>query len=246
MMRKFEKKNGLFLSGLMFLLLGLTVLSVPSCSFGGESMTFAWSDFIGYWANIENNQFWYGYHFSEDQKGTLFHNWEGMIHVSNYKIVKSHGDEDPVLRITQRLIGVFEEGEDEDVEISYRIKSFSNDRFEVRQIPEAGEDDNYKTITFVRQKKIELDESPGRNLITYLNGNKYIYALHFENRLVLGDRVRMRTEPNTNANIIRHLNKDTTLKVLTSYMEVHERFPWYQVDCEGDTGWVYGEFLSMN
>jgi hypothetical protein len=62
--------------------------------------------------------------------------------------------------------------------------------------------------------------------------------------VVLGDRVRMRADPNTSATIVRQLNKGETLDVLDSYKAAHERYPWYQVRHEGDTGWVYGEFLK--
>jgi len=64
--------------------------------------------------------------------------------------------------------------------------------------------------------------------------------------VVLGDRLRMRTDPNTSATIIRQLDKDTMLEVLDSYKAAHEGYPWYKVRYAGDTGWVYGEFLKVD
>ena len=64
--------------------------------------------------------------------------------------------------------------------------------------------------------------------------------------VVLGDGVRMRTAPNTNAAILHHFNRNTTLDVWDSYQSTHERYPWYRVRYQNDVGWLYGEFLRVD
>ena len=64
--------------------------------------------------------------------------------------------------------------------------------------------------------------------------------------VVLGDGVRMRTAPNTNAAILHRFGRNTTLDVWDSYQSTHERYPWYRVRYQNDVGWMYGEFLKLD
>ena len=204
----------------------------------GKEHAFTKADFQGYWAAFgDDKDFLHGYLFSEAGKemydGLYFNNWEGAWAVKDYEIVESNNG--PVLKITQKLIGEDDEYDD----ILYFIQSFSEDRF-------IAEIDGY-TRTFIRQTKIEPYDSPERYYITDLNGNisMYVAGNPVQRGVVLGDRVRMRADSNTSAAIMHQLNKDTTLDVLKSYLAPNEKYPWYQVNYEGDTGWVYGEFLKV-
>jgi hypothetical protein len=62
---------------------------------------------------------------------------------------------------------------------------------------------------------------------------------------VLGDRVRLRAEPNTNAKIILHFNRDDSIEVLQRYYSVSEDYYWFNVSGKGKTGWMYGQYVSI-
>jgi ribosomal protein S27AE len=61
---------------------------------------------------------------------------------------------------------------------------------------------------------------------------------------VLGDRVRLRAEPNTNARILSHFDKGEPIEVLRRYSSGSEKFYWFNVRGKGRTGWMYGEYVG--
>ncbi|MDR1944116.1 MAG: zinc ribbon domain-containing protein [Synergistaceae bacterium] len=62
---------------------------------------------------------------------------------------------------------------------------------------------------------------------------------------VLGDRVRLRAEPNTNSKIILHFNRNDSIEVLQRYSSVSEDYYWFNVSGKGKTGWMYGQYVSI-
>ncbi|MDR1019278.1 MAG: SH3 domain-containing protein [Synergistaceae bacterium] len=61
---------------------------------------------------------------------------------------------------------------------------------------------------------------------------------------VLGDRVRLRSEPNTDSNVIRHFNKGAKVEITQRYASAREEYPWYLIRANGRTGWMYGQYVG--
>jgi hypothetical protein len=62
---------------------------------------------------------------------------------------------------------------------------------------------------------------------------------------VLGNRVRLRSEPNTASATLRHFNRDELLDVVGRYLSAGDRHFWFNVRVGGQPGWMYGEFLRV-
>jgi hypothetical protein len=62
---------------------------------------------------------------------------------------------------------------------------------------------------------------------------------------VSGDRVRMRAEPNTKSRIKLQFDNGVSLDVTRRYSSGRERHYWFEASLDGETGWVYGEFLKV-
>jgi len=62
---------------------------------------------------------------------------------------------------------------------------------------------------------------------------------------VTGDRVRVRAQPNTSAEIKRQINKGTVLYLLKSYWAMQDSYLWYMIYYEGEFGWITGEFIRF-
>jgi predicted RNA-binding Zn-ribbon protein involved in translation (DUF1610 family) len=62
---------------------------------------------------------------------------------------------------------------------------------------------------------------------------------------VSGDRVRMRAEPNTKSRIKLQFDNGVSLDVTRRYSSGRERHYWVEASLDGETGWVYGEFLKV-
>jgi uncharacterized protein YraI len=62
---------------------------------------------------------------------------------------------------------------------------------------------------------------------------------------VTGDSVRVRSAPNTDADILTHLSKGTVLGASRRYSSAQDRFHWFNVETGGNAGWVYGEYLNI-
>jgi DNA-directed RNA polymerase subunit RPC12/RpoP/uncharacterized protein YgiM (DUF1202 family) len=62
--------------------------------------------------------------------------------------------------------------------------------------------------------------------------------------VVLGDRVRMRAEPNTDGKIIHHYSKGARVEVLRRYNSGKEEYPWYNIRVRGQSGWMYGQYVG--
>jgi uncharacterized protein YgiM (DUF1202 family) len=61
---------------------------------------------------------------------------------------------------------------------------------------------------------------------------------------VQGDRVRLRSEPNTASRIIRHFNKGAKVEITRRYAAASEEYPWYQIKAGGRSGWMYGQYVG--
>jgi hypothetical protein len=64
------------------------------------------------------------------------------------------------------------------------------------------------------------------------------------NGTVLGDRVRLRSEPNTGSKIIRHFNKGVKVEITQRYTAAQEEYPWYNIKAGGRSGWMYGQYVG--
>jgi uncharacterized Zn finger protein (UPF0148 family) len=64
------------------------------------------------------------------------------------------------------------------------------------------------------------------------------------NGVVLGDRVRMRAEPNLKAKIVNHYDKGVRVEVTRRYTSANEEHPWYNVRVNGRVGWIYGQYVG--
>jgi DNA-directed RNA polymerase subunit RPC12/RpoP len=62
--------------------------------------------------------------------------------------------------------------------------------------------------------------------------------------VVLGDRVRLRAEPNLKSKIINHYDKGVRVEVVRRYTSGREEHPWYNVRVNGRAGWIYGQFVG--
>jgi SH3-like domain-containing protein len=72
--------------------------------------------------------------------------------------------------------------------------------------------------------------------------------LNTHHRLILGQNVNAREQPNTKANVVATLKKDNTLAVLDRSKDQEKigtvQDYWYQVEIvKGKPGWVFGEYL---
>jgi len=56
---------------------------------------------------------------------------------------------------------------------------------------------------------------------------------------VIGDNLNVRTSPDLSAEILTKLSKGVKVKVL------NESGDWYNIDYNGTTGWVYGQYISF-
>ncbi|MDR1472466.1 MAG: zinc ribbon domain-containing protein [Synergistaceae bacterium] len=63
--------------------------------------------------------------------------------------------------------------------------------------------------------------------------------------VVMGNRVRMRAEPNTTCDTMRHFSRDALLDVVGRYSSANDRHFWFNVRSDGKIGWIYGEFLRV-
>jgi hypothetical protein len=61
---------------------------------------------------------------------------------------------------------------------------------------------------------------------------------------VLGDRVRLRSEPNTDSKIINHYNKGAKVEIMRRYAAPRDEYPWYNIKVNGRVGWMYGQYVS--
>jgi hypothetical protein len=61
---------------------------------------------------------------------------------------------------------------------------------------------------------------------------------------VLGDRVRLRSEPNTDSRVIRHFNKGVKVEITRRYTTALEEYPWYNIKANGRSGWMYGQYVG--
>jgi uncharacterized protein YgiM (DUF1202 family) len=64
------------------------------------------------------------------------------------------------------------------------------------------------------------------------------------NGTVLGDRVRLRSEPNTNSKIINHHNKGVKVEIMRRYTAAGDEYPWYNIKVKGRVGWMYGQYIG--
>lgn len=63
---------------------------------------------------------------------------------------------------------------------------------------------------------------------------------------VLGDRVNVRSEPNTKSGVLMQFNKNAAVIVIGRFCQATSKFYWYQVVTDKGIGWIYGEFLSVS
>ncbi|MDR3279299.1 MAG: SH3 domain-containing protein, partial [Synergistaceae bacterium] len=63
--------------------------------------------------------------------------------------------------------------------------------------------------------------------------------------VILGNRVRLRSEPNTKSQILDMFDKGETFKVTQRYSSGEEKYFWFKVSNLRKAGWVYGEFLDV-
>ena len=63
--------------------------------------------------------------------------------------------------------------------------------------------------------------------------------------MVRGNRVRLRSEPNTRSQILGQFDSGKEFDVTGRYRSGNERFFWYGVSSGEDKGWMYGEYLRI-
>jgi uncharacterized protein YgiM (DUF1202 family) len=61
---------------------------------------------------------------------------------------------------------------------------------------------------------------------------------------VTGDRVRLRSAPNTDSRIINHYNKGVKVEITQRYVSAREEHPWYNIRINGRAGWMYGQYVG--
>ena len=96
----------------------------------------------------------------------------------------------------------------------------------------------------LRQSEAYLVKTNGNGEITVMR--HVPYAPPITQGTITGSRVRVRAEPNTKAEILTNFNKGTEVLVTTIHKTPQEEYPWYRTSYEGETGWVYGEFLRLD
>lgn len=96
----------------------------------------------------------------------------------------------------------------------------------------------------LRQSEAYLVKTNGSGEITAMR--HVPYAPPITRATITGDRVRMRTDPDTKADIITNLDKGAKVLMTITHKTPQEKYPWYRVSCEGIIGWVYGEFLQAD
>jgi hypothetical protein len=64
--------------------------------------------------------------------------------------------------------------------------------------------------------------------------------------VVLGDNVRLRSLPKTDSTVIAKYNNDAKLTVLGFYSPAEGKYYWYKVDADGQTGWMYGQYVGFH
>jgi RNA polymerase subunit RPABC4/transcription elongation factor Spt4 len=62
---------------------------------------------------------------------------------------------------------------------------------------------------------------------------------------VTGDRVRLRSEPNTTSSVLNHYSKGAKVEVIQRYTSGSEKFPWYNIRAGERVGWMYGEYVKI-
>lgn len=80
------------------------------------------------------------------------------------------------------------------------------------------------------------------NMQNILNGTNTALIILSENGQVINvsSNVRLRSNPSINASIIGHLTNGTNLNILGKQGQ------WYKVEVDGQTGFIYGEYISAN
>ncbi|MDR1509140.1 MAG: SH3 domain-containing protein [Synergistaceae bacterium] len=62
---------------------------------------------------------------------------------------------------------------------------------------------------------------------------------------VTGTRIRLREKPNSNSKILGMLSKGDIIEVIGRYSSERGKFPWYNVNHDNLSGWMYGEYVSI-
>ena len=62
---------------------------------------------------------------------------------------------------------------------------------------------------------------------------------------VTGNRVNLRSEPNTRSQVRGQFTSGREVEITRRYWSGDERFFWYEVNSRGDSGWMYGEYLRI-
>jgi RNA polymerase subunit RPABC4/transcription elongation factor Spt4 len=62
---------------------------------------------------------------------------------------------------------------------------------------------------------------------------------------VTGSRIRLRAGPNSGSEILGSLGKGTVVEVVGRYSSGKGKFYWYNVNSGDLSGWMYGEYLSV-
>jgi hypothetical protein len=62
---------------------------------------------------------------------------------------------------------------------------------------------------------------------------------------VTGDRVRLRSEPNTTSPVLNHYNKGAKVEIIQRFTSGSEKFPWYNIRAGERVGWLYGEYVAV-
>ena len=63
--------------------------------------------------------------------------------------------------------------------------------------------------------------------------------------IVRGNRVRLRSEPNTRSQILGQFESGVEFEITERYWSGRERFFWYRVSSGENKGWMYGEYLRI-
>ncbi|MDR3254224.1 MAG: SH3 domain-containing protein [Synergistaceae bacterium] len=63
--------------------------------------------------------------------------------------------------------------------------------------------------------------------------------------VVAGDRVRLRSEPNTSSTVLSHSSKGAKIEVIGRFTSGVEKFPWYNIRALDKVGWMYGEYVNI-
>lgn len=72
----------------------------------------------------------------------------------------------------------------------------------------------------------------------------YCFSYNFEVFELIGDNVRLRAEPNTNAIKISELFKGNIVDSISITNFSNDKYPWYKVNYLTNVGWIYGKYLS--